>query len=77
MIKIASLVAVCALLSGCATASRMTPDQALALVDAFHKAGCGGQIDVAANAGTGQLGGQASISLGLHGSCPQADPVVP
>ena len=74
MIKTASLVAVCALLTGCATGAKMTPEQAQMLLDGFHKAGCGGSIVFHGSAGTGQLGGQASVALDLNGTCPTIPP---
>lgn len=73
-IILAVLVAVGGLLSGCATGARLTPEQAQMLLDGFHKAGCGGSIIFHGNAGTGQLGGQASVTLDLNGECPTNPP---
>jgi len=71
--KLIALAAVGLLLSGCATGAKLTPEQAQTMLDHFHSAGCGGQVDLQAGASTGQLGGQASVSLGIHGQCPTAD----
>lgn len=66
------LLSSCFVLCGCATGARLTPEQAQTMLDSFHKAGCGGHIGFHGNAGTGQLGGQASVTLDLDGSCPTA-----
>lgn len=61
-------------LSGCATGARLTPEQAQMLLDGFHKAGCGGHMGLHGSAGTGQLGGQASIAVDVDASCPTVPP---
>lgn len=56
-------------LSGCATA-KLTPAEAHQLAVDFHDAGCGGRFDLDAGAAGGQMGGEAHLTLGLHGECP-------
>ncbi len=64
-------------LMGCNTVSKMTPEQTQATLKAFYDAGCGGKVDLDAGAASGQLGGEAHIALGIHGSCPVRDPASP
>lgn len=74
--KFATIVCVAILalsLSGCMTASKLTPETAHQLMSDFHNAGCGGSVDLNAGAAAGQLGGEGHITLSLHGECPVGD----
>lgn len=64
-------------LAGCATGVKLSPEQTHQLMVDFHNAGCGGRVDLDAGAATGQVGGEAHISLGLHGECPAGIPPPP
>lgn len=66
----AAAALVTATLSGCAT--KLTSDDAVKLIAAYHAAGCGGSVTVDVRGGTGQLGGSASGQFTANGTCPQA-----
>lgn len=70
------IVAACAAalaLSGCVTASKISPEQAGRIAESLV-ARCGGTFEVEAGANTGQLGGTASASVKARATCPVPRP---
>lgn len=58
--------------SACNT-TKLNAQDTIALIGAFHKAGCGGAVEIDVQAGAGQLGGQGSASFKAKGECPVGD----
>lgn len=56
-------------LGGCGHVSKLSPGEAVGLVQAFAAAGCKGDVHVAVGGATGQLGGGAHAEVTANGQC--------